>query len=321
MGCGQAPPPLRSERDQNFLMAAEDGSRSVFKLGNAMQDAEVSALQTRALLHIAAVDPALPVPHPVPTRAGAFQFEWAGIDGAVRIGRMVSFVPGVPIAEQPRTARQTANLGTFAARLGRALRGFFDPAAGHELLWDMKHAAHLAELLPCIEAERDRRLVAATIERACDRVLPRLPALRGQVIHNDLNTHNVLVDPGASDEPCGVIDFGDMVFGALVSDVAVACAYLVTADDDPFRLVTRFVAAYHAVTPLERQEIILLPDLIATRHAMTCTISAWPGAAPSGECGLYRPQPQHGGPGARGARKHRRRRTGETSPRRLRLWR
>ena len=78
-----------------------------------------------------------------------------------------------------------------------------------------------------------------------------------------------------SDEPCGIIDFGDMVFGALINDVAVAAAYLVTNDADPLALICRFVTAYHATPPLEREEIALLPDLIATRHAMTCAITAW----------------------------------------------
>ena len=267
--------PLRSERDQNFLMTGADGGQSVFKLGNTVQDEGVSTLQTRALQHIAGVDPDLPVPRVVPTQAGAEQFRWTGGDGAVRIGRMVSFVPGVPLADQPRTAAQAVRFGTFAARLGRALRGFFDPAAGHELLWDLKHAAHLADMLPCIEAERDRQLATVAIDRFRSEVLPRLPSLRGQVIHNDLNPHNILVDPAAPDEPCGIIDFGDMVFGALISDVAVAMAYLVIEDADPLALITRFVAAYHALTPLDAEEITLLPDLIAARHAMTSAISAW----------------------------------------------
>ena len=266
---------LRSERDQNFLMTAAKGAQSVFKLANSVQDEGVSAFQTSALRHIAAVDPDLPVPRVVPTEAGTSEFRWIGGEGAVRVGRMVSFVPGVPLADQPRTATQAARLGSFAARLGRALRGFFDPAAGHDLLWDFKHAAQLVDLLPCIEAERDRELATVAIDRFRSEVQPRLPALRGQVIHNDLNPHNILVEPAAPDEPCGIIDFGDMVFGALVNDVAVASAYLVTAEADPLALVTRFIAAYHTVTPLAVEEITLLPDLIATRHAMTCTISAW----------------------------------------------
>jgi Ser/Thr protein kinase RdoA (MazF antagonist) len=36
-----------------------------------------------------------------------------------------------------------------------------------------------------------------------------------------------------------------------------------------------FVAAYHATEALAEEEILLLPDLIATRHAMILAIAAW----------------------------------------------
>jgi Ser/Thr protein kinase RdoA (MazF antagonist) len=267
--------PLRSERDQNFLMRAEDGASYVLKLANAVQDPAIATFQTRALLHIAAVDPALAVPRVVATRAGDWEFRCAPEDGAPRIGRLVTFLPGVPLASQPGSLAQAEGLGRLAATLGRALRGFFDPAAGHELLWDLKHAARLADLVGYIDAEADRRLVAEAIGAFRRDARPRLPALRGQVIHNDLNPHNILVDPDRPDVPRGIIDFGDLVFGALINDVAIAAAYLVGGAHDPIEPACRFVAAYHAVTPLDAEEVRLLPVLVATRLAMTCAITAW----------------------------------------------
>ena len=267
--------PLRSERDQNFLMRSADGASYVLKLANAVQDPAIATFQTRALLHVAAVDPSLAVPRVVPTRTGDWEFRFASDDAVARIGRLVTFLPGVPLAGQPRSLSQAAALGRLAADLGRALRGFFDPAAGHELLWDLKHAARLADLLRFIDAESDRRLVAGAIDAFRRDALPRLPALRGQVIHNDLNPHNILVDPDHPDVPRGVIDFGDLVFGALISDVAIAAAYLVGDASDPIEPVCRFVAAYHAVAPLDAEEVRLLPVLVATRLAMTCAITAW----------------------------------------------
>ncbi len=267
--------PLRSERDQNFLMRTADGANYVLKLANAVQDPAIATFQTRALVHVAAVDPLLAVPRVIATRTGDWEFRWASDDGVLRIGRLVTFLSGVPLAGQSRSLAQATALGRLASAIGRALRGFFDPAAGHELLWDLKHAARLADLTGFIDAAADRRLVAEAIETFRRTALPRLPALRGQVIHNDLNPHNILVDPDHPEVPCGVIDFGDLVFGALIGDVAIASAYLVGGADDPLEPVCRFVAAYHAVTPLEAEEVRLLPALIATRLAMTCAITAW----------------------------------------------
>ena len=266
--------PLRSERDQNFLVEA-DGARFVLKLNNVAQDPGVALFQIRALLHVARVDPELPVPRMIPTLEGAWAFDWPLDRPSIRSGRLVTYLSGAPLAGHRGSRHQAENVGRFAARLGRALRGFFDPAAGHELLWDLKHAAHAADFLSFVHDPRDRRLAEQAVDQFLRHVEPRLPGLRAQVIHNDLNPHNVLVNPSHPDTPSGIIDFGDLVHGALVNDVAIAAAYLLGGEADPLADVCRFVSGYHAVTPLEPEEIALLPDLIATRHALTCAISAW----------------------------------------------
>lgn len=267
--------PLRSERDQNFLLRAKDGSCFVLKLSNPAQDPAVAQMQSRALDHIQQVDPALPVPRVVPTLSERWEFGWTAANHAAGIGRLVTYLPGKPLAEFPLTLPRAAQFGRSAARLGRALRGFFDPAADHELLWDLKHAGRLAELVPLISDPADRRQVVAALDRFEHRVAPRLPGLRAQLIHNDLNPHNVLVRTEEPDGICGIIDFGDMVHGALVNDVAIGAAYLMTTGDDPVAVTCAFVAGYSAVTPLEPEEVDLLPDLIATRHALTIAITAW----------------------------------------------
>ena len=190
--------PLRSERDQNLLISDADKTRFVLKLANAAQDDRLCGFQIRAMRHIAEVDPALPIPRVVPTRAGALEFRWNDGEIPARRGYLVTFLAGEPVADQPRSPALAASMGGMAARLGRALRGFFDPAAGHELLWDFKHAARLAELLPCIADDQRPQARGGAIARFRDSVAPRLLALRGQVIHNDLNPHNMLVGPDAS---------------------------------------------------------------------------------------------------------------------------
>ena len=179
------------------------------------------------------------------------------------------------MAEQPRGDAQAEALGAMAARLGKTLRGFFHPAAGHDLLWDLKQAGAVVDLVPHIEAAPMRDLAARALDVFVAEVAPRLKSLRAQVIHNDLNPSNILVDPADPVRICGVIDFGDMVHGALVNDVAIAAAYVGADASDPMQRMARFVGAYHAVAPLEREEAALLPDLIATRYAMTLAITGW----------------------------------------------
>ncbi|MCF3955376.1 aminoglycoside phosphotransferase, partial [Pseudomonas aeruginosa] len=65
-------------------------------------------------------------------------------------------------------------------------------ADGRRLLWDIQHAPSLRPLLSYSESLAHRRLAAAALDRFETEAMPRLADLPRQVIHNDLNPHNVL---------------------------------------------------------------------------------------------------------------------------------
>ena len=103
---------------------------------------------------------------------------------------------------------------------------------------------------------------------------PHLAMCRWQVVHNDLNPHNVLVDAKNPDRIAGVLDFGDMVRTPLVCDLGVAASYQVEPAAALESLVG-FTAAYHRVLPLTPLELSLVPDLTATRMLTTICITSW----------------------------------------------
>ncbi|MFX5660644.1 phosphotransferase, partial [Acinetobacter baumannii] len=86
------------------------------------------------------------------------------------------------------------------ARLDLALAGFRHPAENHDLLWDLKRADRVRGLLAEIPDAERRALPERALDRFVAHVLPVLPALRTQVIHNDFNPHNVLAGATADDE-------------------------------------------------------------------------------------------------------------------------
>ncbi len=267
--------PLESERDQNFRLRADDGREYVLKIANPAEDPAVVDFQLQALRHVALRDPGLPVPRVCTTLDGACWRSVAGPDGSRHAVRMVTYLPGQRLADVPHGPRLLRALGEVVARLGRALRGFFHPAAGHELLWDLKHAARLRAHLADVEGADRRDLAERVLDRFEAKVLPVLPGLRAQVIHADANESNVLVDPGDRERIAGVVDFGDMVHSALVNDLAVAVASVIPGEPDPLAAAGTVVAGYHAVTPLAEEEIVLLVDLTATRLVASVLISAW----------------------------------------------
>lgn len=265
---------LTGERDRNFHLQA-DGSHYVLKVSNPAEDRQVIRFQTEALLHIAAVDASLPVPRVIPTRSGEHEWVLDCADGTSLVIRVLSFLEGDPLYLVGSSTSLRHNLGNHLARLDLALRGFFHQAAGHELMWDIKHASRVRELLAHIPDPSQRALVERFLGNFETHALPVLPRLRAQVIHNDLNPHNVLVEPGEPERIAGIIDFGDMVHAPLVNNLAVAAAYQMMPGGHPLEAAADLVAGYHAVSPLEPAEIDILFDLIATRMVLTVAISGW----------------------------------------------
>jgi len=100
-----------------------------------------------------------------------------------------------------------------------------------------------------------RDLAARCLDGFVSHALPALGRLRSQVIHNDFNPHNLLVDAGDPSRITGIIDFGDMVWGPRVIDLAVAAAYHVPVDGNPLAEIIDLVTAYHSVNPLQPHEV------------------------------------------------------------------
>jgi hydroxylysine kinase len=265
---------LTGERDQNFVLRTGN-RRVVLKVSHPDEDRGAIDFQTAALLRVAQVDPDLPTPRIIPARNGKSEAEVEDRDGATRVARVISFLPGIMSAQSPSSSRLRLAIGDKLAKLDKALAGFSHPADTFELSWDLGQASRLRPMVADVANPTDR----ANAERALDRfdsaIAPVLPGLRHQVIHNDFNPFNILVsedDPGTI---TGVLDFGDMIRAPLINDLAVATAYQVGRDGDPLAPVLEIVAAYSAVLPLTKEESDLLYDLIATRLTMNLVIAEW----------------------------------------------
>jgi hydroxylysine kinase len=167
------------------------------------------------------------------------------------------------------------DFGATNARLALALRGFFHSAAGRELLWDLAHAAKLRPLVQAIGDVGRRRVVEAVLDRYDERVSPRWPHLRAQVVHGDFNLDNVLV--GDDGRVSLIVDFGDVFHTAAVADLAVGVASVMRGRslDDVFRVARITVDGYASRSPLEPEELLVLGDLVATRLTAVVAISAW----------------------------------------------
>lgn len=266
---------LSSERDANFHVTLADGTQALLKITNAREDRSVTAMQTAALMHLAVVDPDLPVQRICETLKGEAWEVITGPSGHEHVVRLLTWLDGTMLHAATPGPDLHRRIGSLLGRLTKGMRGFFHPAAGHALQWDIKQAASLRPMLAAVADPALRARLTAHLDRFEAEIAPRLPHLRAWIVHNDFNPHNLVVDAVAASRPTGIIDFGDMVHTALACDLAVACSYHITDGAAPLARVADMVAGYAAVLPLEEEEIALLPDLIRLRHATTLAVTAW----------------------------------------------
>jgi 4-aminobutyrate aminotransferase-like enzyme len=285
--------PLAGERDQNFRVDTPGGQRFLFKISNPADGLAVVELQTAALRHIEQVDPGLPVMRALPAVTGEPWVEVPGPDGRSYPARLFTFLPGRVTANAVLTAQAIWSFGQTTARLGRALRGFFHPAADYGILWDLTRAPELRPLFTHLGDGARRAQVARVLDRFEARVAPVLPGLRAQVIHNDMSLDNVLLDDDL--RVSGIVDFGDMTHAALVCDLAVSVADVLHGRADAIEAAEAMIGGYVSVTPLDDEEAGLLADLVAARLATEVTVTAW-------RVGLYPDNAAYAAGGEPGAR-------------------
>ncbi|MBJ7220908.1 phosphotransferase [Brenneria sp. L3-3C-1] len=265
---------LQGERDLNFCLTVSPERRYMLKVINAAESAEVSDFQTSLLLHIARQAPELPIPRAIVTLDGQAE-PIVDIGGVALRVRVVSYLAGTPQHLAFPAVALMHDLGDTLARLDRALHSFTHPAAKRSLLWDISRAEQVRPYLTYVRDREQQQHISRVFDRYDEYVAPVLASLRHQTIHNDLNPHNVLVNPQQPTQVAGIIDFGDALHAPLVCELATALAYQIGNGADPFEYVVPFVFAYHQQLPLTAREIALLPDLIAARMALTMTIAQW----------------------------------------------
>ncbi|GHF39037.1 aminotransferase [Seohaeicola zhoushanensis] len=266
---------LNAEKDANFRITPEVGPPMLLKITNAAEDRGVTEMQTAALLHLARVDPGLPVPHVLPARNGAPSQLVSLSDGKAHVVRLLTFLDGTTLSSAGTASTLHYRIGALLARLTVGLQGFTHPASDHVLQWDIKQAHRLRPMLDAVEEPDLHRRLTRLIDQFEAEIAPRLTRLRAQVVHNDFNPHNLLVDTPAATRLTGVIDFGDMVHTPIACDLAVACSYHVQNGPQPLAAVARLIAGYATQLPLTDDEFALLPDLMRLRHATTLAVGAW----------------------------------------------
>ncbi len=256
---------LGGDVDRNLRVVAADGRAHLVKVGPAGQEWQAVVLD-----HVAATDPSLPVPRLVRARDGSLQVN-AG-DG--QVVRVQSWLPGRMVASAGPPARdQLVETGRLAARVALALEGLPPSAVPATHYWDLRRADEAVAVSVGSVDDGVRRDHVARIMEAFGTALPRLCALPGAVVHQDLNDFNLLVEstPEGGQRLTGVLDFGDTLSSVRVAELIVAAAYAVLRQPDAVGALASVVAGWRSLAPLSDAEIEVVLPVAAARLCVNAT--------------------------------------------------
>ncbi|WP_429820046.1 aminotransferase [Ensifer sp. B1-9] len=261
---------LGSQQDRNYRIDTGD-RRYVLKICRAEYGALELEAQNAALQHLSQRLTSARIAEVVPSLKGEAIESVTVRDQAYRI-RLLNFLDGEPLTKRKHLSREAVSaLGDLAGRLAAALQDFEHPGLERELQWDLRRAGPVVlHLLADMPDQQRKKRIAEIMVGAMRRLQPLTAELRVQAIHHDVTDDNVVSQPDAAGRPIpdGVIDFGDILKGWLVAELAVTCASLLHhADGDPWFILPA-VKAFHAACPLTEAELKALWPLIVARAAV-----------------------------------------------------
>lgn len=263
---------LNGYDEQNYVLTDEKGKRFILKIatdehGYHFLDAQVKILD---VLHKSRL--ADHFQHCCLNKNGT-ALTTLVIDGKNYYIRVLNFLEGTFWVEHKNTTPELCyDLGCFLGEMDKALINFSHPAMHRFYTWDISRAQDANSKLKFIKDHEQRRIAGYFLLQFETEVIPQLAELRHAYVHNDANDYNVLVK---ENEVVGLIDFGDMVYTALVNNLAVACTYAMFNTADPLERATAIVKGYHENYPLTEEEIDLIYYLIAARLCISVTQSAY----------------------------------------------
>ncbi|KAJ4289566.1 hypothetical protein N0V90_010895 [Kalmusia sp. IMI 367209] len=142
--------------------------------------------------------------------------------------RLLEYLEGEPLIEHEHLSElSVAAIGAFCARLTLGLADFKHSGLDRSLQWDLRRAEPVIKHLMSATVEVENRdQIAAVITDTLERIRPFEKRLRVQAVHHDLTGDNILSRSLESEHliPDAVIDFGDVMLGWLVGDLAVTCS-------------------------------------------------------------------------------------------------
>ncbi len=263
---------LHGYDELNYLLLDKHGRKYILKIASGKHGVDFLDAQVKILKHLANSNVAGYFQRYLVNTKGD-ELTQLDIDSEKYYLRILSYLEGAFWVENKNFIDSLyLDLGNFLGNMDKALAGFSHPAMHRHYTWDISTAGDANSKLKLIKDHERRRVTGYFLLQFETEVLPVLSSLRHAYIHNDVNDYNVLVQ---KNKVTGLIDFGDMVYTALINNLAIACTYAMLNTDNPLHAASLVVKGYHEKFPVTTQELDLLYYLIAARLCISVTQAAY----------------------------------------------
>ncbi|NIZ12990.1 phosphotransferase [Phaeobacter sp. HF9A] len=261
---------LSGERDQNLRVRTKDDTEYLLKVASPAEDPALIDFQIESLLHLAQRDPDLPIPRMIPSQTGEMTVKVVH-EGETHVVRLLSYVPGTPLSLSGHVTEQLAqSLGQVLGQINHAFAGFSHPAATKFMPWNtLNGLLESPQLADAYLPDHLQHACAPVIDRLARVSLPAMRDMPHAVIHYDSHSGNVLIARDNADEVCGLIDFGDMIAGPILQDLATPLASLIEHGADPVGISVALLGGFAKAHPIPLDQLPYLHDAILARLILT----------------------------------------------------
>ena len=268
--------PLPGDRDQNFLLESPGGQKHVVKVSSLDEVQEILEFETEMITRLSNDTNGL-IPSVIPAISGTSLVTHENQQGHHYRLRILEFLPGTLLSEvNPRSDALLLNLGERMAELGSVLGAYPDhPPPRINFEWALGRAGNIMEKSLNVLDSAQRALIELTLKDFRDNEREFL-GLGSQIIHGDVNDHNVLVSLNKEGQAriSGIIDLGDAHSAPRVFDLAIAIAYGILGAADPLLAASEITRGYYANQPLLEIEIDVLMTLVCARLGQSVCIAS-----------------------------------------------
>ncbi|KAL2090207.1 hypothetical protein ACEWY4_014895 [Coilia grayii] len=276
--------PLPSYDDQNFFVAVSEGGEYVLKVMNSgeSQNPTLLELQTHAMnfLH----EKGLPAQTAIPTKTEilmSLEEIDCGFGSQKYLVRLLTYLPGTPIAKIPSSPAILYEVGKMAATIDNVFQEMEHPSLSvlerKNFIWGLANIPLLEQYLPVLDGDPMQQVVSKVIAQFKAEVVPKMASFRKCINHGDFNDHNILVvqDGPSQYKISGILDFGDMSSGYYIFELAIATMYMMIESPSPVDVGGHVLAGYESVFPLNEAERDCLFLLVLCRFSQSLVLARY----------------------------------------------